>query len=295
MIYLFYYLFSLLQFVISIDEQNSSDLSINNTNKNEDIQLNITNVGGTFGCPAFSSFKFWVARQCPPMNDTRCMVSLPCDLTISWKLNCGTADDVLRPRMQLFTAQEMLYLTKLRDKAGRPWCLLSFFFSPDCIFSSKVADSFYQIARFYPKLRVVAVDVSKGGKEMESLIAQYGIASTPVLAIWQDGLPRLRLYEDYSKLHTLINVIRLQTDLKPKVIFKNYEEFNESGCTETEPCRQEFLSRFKYLQAELGFDWYLFVASITCILNITYFILFSTKGRELIRQYFPRLRNLFAS
>jgi hypothetical protein len=86
-----------------------------------------------------------------------------------------------------------------------------------------------------------------------------------VIALWQDGFPRYRLYDDYSQPNTLVKVIKAQTDLSPRnwqekdqpaadEEMEKDEEENESN--ERRPSRREFLQRFKYLQKELGFDWF---------------------------------------
>lgn len=54
----------------------------------------------------------------------------------------------------------MLEILKYRDEYGRPWCMLSLLYSPDCVFSAKVAEPIFDIAKLFPKLLVVAVDVS---------------------------------------------------------------------------------------------------------------------------------------
>lgn len=178
----------------------------------------------------------------------------------------------------------MLRLAKQRDRWGRPQCMLTFFYSPDCVFSAKVADTFFRAAVLFPKLLILAVDVSVGGKGTErwkilivilpqifdlfSLISHYGISSTPVIALWQDGFPRYRLYEDYSKLNTLIRVLKQHTDLTP-LPEKEEREHNEDekgkkdkddGNEEKEGTgpelgREQFLSQFRYLREDLGFDW----------------------------------------
>ena len=54
-------------------------------------------------------------------------------------------------------------MTKERDSCGRPWCMLSLFYSKNCIFSAKVADRFAELAEIFPNIVVIAVDVA--GKE----------------------------------------------------------------------------------------------------------------------------------
>ena len=72
----------------------------------------------------------------------------------------------------------------------------------------------------------MAVDVysypnTKGG---ETLLSQFGIASTPVVALWENGFPRYRLYDDFSKLENLIGAIELRSDLKAHKVEEKVEE-----------------------------------------------------------------------
>uniref|UniRef100_A0A183BSU3 Thioredoxin domain-containing protein n=1 Tax=Globodera pallida TaxID=36090 RepID=A0A183BSU3_GLOPA len=217
-----------------------------------------------------------------------------------------------KARLRQMSARELLALAKRRDPYGRPTCMLTLFYAPDCVFSAKVADTFFRLAPLLPKLRVVAVDVSVGGKGTESLISHYGISSTPVIALWQDGFPRYRLYDDYARLDTLLRVLRSHTDLSPLTPSsldeeegKNEKQPDDGGIGERvgveadnralggenqfswEPTRDEFLAQFYYLREHLGFDWYLLAAVVTCLVNLVYFTFSSRKGRSLLRRHFP--------
>lgn len=63
-------------------------------------------------------------------------------------------------QLRHLTPKQFFKLIKMHDPYGRPWCMLTFFYSPDCVFSAKAAKMIYQIAPYFPKLRVVAVNVS---------------------------------------------------------------------------------------------------------------------------------------
>ena len=120
------------------------------------------------------------------------------------------------------------------------------------------------------------------------MVSHFGIASTPVMALWENGFPRyrlkyfhfqvkltfnhyFRLYDDFSKLDSLIRVIHAQTDLR-KILpnFSETSKFNDSNhqrntiegkkdggsiTSDDQISSKEFLGQFKYLSDGHGFDW----------------------------------------
>jgi hypothetical protein len=107
------------------------------------------------------------------------------------------------------------------------------------------------------------------------LISQYGIASTPVIALWENGMPRYRLYEDYSKLETLVKVIQLRTEFttrktaageynstvaEPDMTDDRQGPFRDNSSKEVfrrhHPTKEQFLDQFVYLKRNMGFDWW---------------------------------------
>jgi len=249
-------------------------------------------------CPSFSYFVFWTRRMCPVMDDLICVANLPVDVTPHGILNCGTVDDHQTSALNVLNATVLLETILRKDQFGRPWCMLSLFYSSECVFSAKVAETFYRIAPLFPKLLVVAIDVSVKTKEVESLVNHFGIASTPVMALWESGVPRFRLYDDYSKIQNLIRVIQTQTDLRIRNV-QNEDKGtagiltialndNEAETSSQRITLQKFLSQFKYLRNTHEFDWYLFVATITLFFNTLYFILNSPKALNFIRAYTRR-------
>lgn len=249
--------------------------------------------------------------MCPAvLRDSRCVVGLPVDIIPFGILNCATIDDLPSPNtLYTLNASEFLELVRMREVYGRPWCILSFFYSPNCVFSAKMAESFYRVAPLFPKLRIVAIDVSIREKHTESLISQYGIASTPVIALWESGIPRYRLYDDYSNLNSLTRIIETQSDLRRKKhfvdetpvsvsrngIFKidvnpdsiatNINDYSHSSFQRE---MEQFLQRFYYLNDNPGFDWCFFAASLTLLISITYFIFTSPKAYDLIHRRLVR-------
>lgn len=72
----------------------------------------------------------------------------------------------------------MLKIVRRREQYGRPWCMLSLLYSPDCVFSAKVAEAVFDIAKLFPKLLVVAIDVStnmRGSERFYFYLKYFGI------------------------------------------------------------------------------------------------------------------------
>lgn len=185
----------------------------------------------------------------------------------------------------------MLEIVRHREQYGRPWCMLSLLYSPDCVFSAKMAETFFNIAKFFPKLLVVAVDVSTSSRGSERyiynynkifvfffrLITQFGIVSTPVITLWENGYAMTRIYDESLKLETLSKFILSKTDLPMVNLSKNalknnttiYQKDNlineNKTVKESEQenkwikgiilTKEEFLNKFRYLKDEKEFDW----------------------------------------
>jgi len=148
--------------------------------------------------------------------------------------------------------------------------MLTFFYSPNCFFSAKVARSLQQTAVFFPQLKIVAVDVSTmSSTGSDGLISQFGITSTPTIALWENGYPRYRLFDDFSEKDTLITAITTRTDLKAN---RTTSISEETAAEEFD----EFLGQFAFsAESNAGYDFYLLLASATLLVNCLYFALFS--------------------
>lgn len=70
--------------------------------------------------------------------------------------------------LQILDAEQFLQLIKHRDQYGRPWCMLSMFYSPYCVFSANLADFVEKAPQVFPQLKVVAVDVSVNTRWVET-------------------------------------------------------------------------------------------------------------------------------
>jgi hypothetical protein len=243
-------------------------------------------------CPSFNHFLFHLKRQCPVMRDLRCVPYLPVDRKVGNILNCATAEESADSLLRVVDAPRLLEQIAYRDPYGRPWCMLTLFYSPHCVFSAKVAAAVYRLALRFPNLRVLAINVSSNSKGIESLISQYGIASTPVVALWENGYPRFRLYEEINNVDSLSNVIESRTDLK--ALFKSNstenktdDEYSYLVPRDTSHSEKEFLSQFDAFQENNGRDWYFVAAASTLLLNTVYFFTASALGRTFISETLP--------
>lgn len=131
-----------------------------------------------------------------------------------------------------------------------------------------------------------------------------------MVALWENGYPRYRLYDDISDAHALTDVIVFRTDLKPKKIPASnasnvVDDSTASGETAlVEEEQDEFLQQFDAFKDRNATDWfvrpyknthyicpfrYLIAAVVTLIFNGVYFAMSSTRVRTLLTE---RLRNV---
>lgn len=131
-------------------------------------------------CPNFDTFYYTIYEQCPVLEDLRCVPYLPIDLDLTL-LTCSTSKNRrinnlyaplvpinLNNSLHLVGADQFLKLTKHRDQYGRPWCMLTMFYSPYCVFSESLADFVEKVPHVFPQLKVVAVDVSANSRGVET-------------------------------------------------------------------------------------------------------------------------------
>lgn len=139
-------------------------------------------------CPKYNSLKFQQLKQCPALTDSCCTSKLPFDedfkqiLTCSaskfhfwilyyFKFNTFLVGNFPNNSLHLIKPEDFLQMVKERDACGRPWCMLSLFYSKQCIFSAKVADRFAELAEIYPNMVVAAVDVAGKDNSVETYAA----------------------------------------------------------------------------------------------------------------------------
>lgn len=68
-------------------------------------------------------------------------------------------------------------------------CIIVLFYSPSCPFSCMAAPHFNALPRFFPHIKMVAVDAMK----YHSFNAQFGIVGTPTLMLFHSGRPAAKL------------------------------------------------------------------------------------------------------
>lgn len=102
-------------------------------------------------------------------------------------------------------------------------CLAVLFYSPSCPFSCMAAPHFNALPRFFPDLKMVAVDAMKH----RSINAQFGIVGTPTLMLFHNGRPAAKFNEtsEYG-LEIFSNFIAKHTGMTYKNINHERLQFN---------------------------------------------------------------------
>lgn len=88
--------------------------------------------------------------------------------------------------VQLVNADELNELLDVQDDFGRPICSLVMFYTPFCVFSRRVASYTYVLAAEFPQMRFFAVNVEQKTANTENMIAQFGIAATPTILLFEN-------------------------------------------------------------------------------------------------------------
>uniref|UniRef100_A0A5S6QWB1 Thioredoxin domain-containing protein n=1 Tax=Trichuris muris TaxID=70415 RepID=A0A5S6QWB1_TRIMR len=96
-------------------------------------------------------------------------------------------------------------------------CVLVNFFDPNCPFSSEFAPSYRRLARLFPELHLLAVDVSRTIGSFSSLFKlgfEYGLVGTPTLVLLKDAklAARLEAWEPIN-LTVAVDFVLKHTDL----------------------------------------------------------------------------------
>uniref|UniRef100_A0AC35EWH7 Thioredoxin domain-containing protein n=1 Tax=Panagrolaimus sp. PS1159 TaxID=55785 RepID=A0AC35EWH7_9BILA len=166
-------------------------------------------------CPRYNKYVYYSLKQCPNLSNTCCTAKLPFDEDYKATLTCTSIGNFPNNSLHLLSSDEFLQIVKERDHCGRPWCMLSLFYSKQCIFSAKVADRFAELGEIFPNMLLVAVDASAKEYNVETLISHYGIAATPVIVLWENGFPRYKVTETPGDFDSLIKVLQQKSDLRP--------------------------------------------------------------------------------
>ncbi|KAI6184039.1 Thioredoxin domain-containing protein [Aphelenchoides bicaudatus] len=228
-------------------------------------------------CPAIP-FSTIIHSQCPTFSDLRCVRFMAKTKDMN-TINCALTDPSKNPEMKIVNATELISALQETDVFDR--CSVVMFFAPNCVFSRQAAEYVYLLAKLFPQLRVYAVNIHKRSSVLDHMINQHGIAATPIIFLFENKVAKLRLVES-SSLRSLAEIILRRTDLKlPKGI--KLEELSTYGVA-NEDLRHEynhFINEFfDFEEYTNGIDRYFIAALIILLINIIYFLHFSSKLQQ---------------
>jgi len=112
-------------------------------------------------------------------------------------------------KLRLINASELNdSLSPMRNE-----CSIVIFYSPYCIFSARAAPALNGIARYYPNISVVAVDIT----ESNSINMKYGIVAIPTVLLVHNIRPIAKLNHTNATLESLRDFIVRYTGLKANI------------------------------------------------------------------------------
>lgn len=208
-------------------------------------------------------FYLLVAKQCPATSPF-CVIDTPFAFLASLRHRCSTGSELENNTVRVLSAAQLLsYVTHdSYEYTGISDCMLTVFYSPDCVFSRKMVPLLGFIPKLYPKLLVVAADVSQPTK----LHARYGILATPTLLLWENGFPVARMKEAPFTIMALRNFIEKYTDLEATGFNAVVGGKEQGNVTDIK-------------MRKMGVDWYQWISRIAFVLSILYFFFTSNTGR----------------
>jgi thiol-disulfide isomerase/thioredoxin len=147
--------------------------------------------------------------------------------------------------MRIVNASVLLQELKENDAFGRPICSVVMFYAPNCVFSRRIASYVYSLAKLFPQLRVLALNVHQRSSLLDQLINQHGIAATPATFLFENNVARIRLYDENSSFRALVKILLKQTDLKlpPGVKPENLDTYG-NGSEELRNQYNEYIQQF---------------------------------------------------
>ncbi|KAI6188340.1 Thioredoxin domain-containing protein 15-like protein [Aphelenchoides besseyi] len=230
-----------------------------------------------------------IARfQCPMINDSRCVHGMTKSRNAPHIWHCGLIEARNTTNVMIVDGNMLIEQLKELDPFGRPMCSVVFFYSPNCVFSTRVAGYVYSVAQLFPKLRVFALNVDNKSTS-DQLINQHGIAATPVLFLFENQVARLRLHDDMNSFQSLVELLLKRTDLAlpPGIKRQDLNTIGNTSESSTEhfvEYREFILNFFEFADMSDGVDRYYVLANIILLINIIYFLYVSPR----ISQWFPR-------
>lgn len=85
------------------------------------------------------------------------------------------------PEMTIVNASQLINILQEKDDFGRPICSIVMFYSPNCVFSKRVAGYVYLLAKLFPQLQVYAINIHKRSPLLDQMINQHGIGKIYLL------------------------------------------------------------------------------------------------------------------
>ncbi|CAB3406057.1 unnamed protein product [Caenorhabditis bovis] len=165
-----------------------------------------------------------IHRTCPTKFNAACDDSILYDPFHKFNFRCSI--EVPLPNSKggfaEMNSSELIQLIKLRDPLKRNWCMITFFYSHNCPFSAKIAPEFNDLHRLVPNLLTVAIDAS----EFSRLNFRYGIAGTPTILFWVNGMGVARMNNNDLSMKSLLKFIQAHTDLAEDGLHK-YGKFRK--------------------------------------------------------------------
>ncbi|KAI6175135.1 Thioredoxin domain-containing protein 15-like protein [Aphelenchoides fujianensis] len=234
------------------------------------------------------SFEDVVHARCPPLEDLRCARGLTRTRHTSHVLSCGLIEAGNSSEVMIVDGDVLMERLKHVDPFGRSICSLVFFYSPTCVFSSRVAGYVYSLAHLFPKLRVYALNVDNKAPSTEQLINQHGVAATPVLFLFENHVARVRMHDDSGSFRLLVELLLKRTDLRLPPTIKR-DDLNRIGNASNENAEhfveyREFIANFfQFADMSDGIDRYYILANIILLLNVVYFVFIGPR----LSQWFP--------
>uniref|UniRef100_A0A0N4ZFP3 Thioredoxin domain-containing protein n=1 Tax=Parastrongyloides trichosuri TaxID=131310 RepID=A0A0N4ZFP3_PARTI len=245
-------------------------------------------------CPNFNSkewLNFLISRQCPKIEDKKCLSFLPIDISTD-RANCINYDDIENNHVLVMNISTFEEYRKQENEKGLSWCALLIFYREHCIFTEKSLPIFKSIPHYFSKLLVIAVKTSDNSKIFQMRV----IEPSPTIVLLSNGEYHSRIPTKNITINKMIDKILEKTDLEINKKFLNDVKNNNYPIIEDENIKENDENVFivkaddNFLNIQLRF------AIPTSILSGLYLYIISEKGkfwRELLINFVRPLRNRF--
>uniref|UniRef100_A0A915A9W2 Thioredoxin domain-containing protein n=1 Tax=Parascaris univalens TaxID=6257 RepID=A0A915A9W2_PARUN len=262
----FFYLFVVLPYSSTLDVALSPPIEDTSERDTPTEQISstrsIVSLPKQCGYPK-DAFLLLIKNMCPSA-DPFCIIDSPFDFLANSKIRCSTALRRENATLQLMSSSQLLHLISIMSgNEDLPLCMLTAFYTPQCIFSARMAPFLNALPRVYPQLHVIACDAS----EYSRLHSRYGISGTPTIILWLDGIGVARMDDSPFSLEAFKEFIEKWTDLE-SISSVTMQEADYEGPLPTRAREEQT-------------DWYLWLSSVTMFLSCAYFFSISKYGQSL--------------